>query len=185
MPQILQEYEQNPSRINLKRAYHRFVMLHTAAIALGSNLGDRHANLTRATELLAATVGISHLRSSEFIETTPLRVGSADPGGAYLNAAVVVTTTLPPCALLQTLQTIEQTMGRDRATQPHGSARVIDLDLVLHGETVVQSPALTLPHPAMHERDFVLRPLAAIAPDMVIPTTGRTVAAEFARLTNR
>jgi len=160
-------------------------MLHTAAIALGSNLGDRYANLTRATNLLAAAEGIFGLRCSEFIETAPLRVGSADPGGAYLNAAAVFTTTLPPLDLLQTLQTIEQAMGRDRATQPHGAARLIDLDLVLHGDTVMQSPVLTLPHPAMHERVFVLRPLATVAPEMVIPTTGRTVAAELARLTNR
>ena len=154
----------------------------TAAIALGSNLGDRHANLTRATHLLAAAPGISHFRCSAFIETVPLRVDRADPGGCYLNAAAVLHTTLPPLTLLQTLQTIEQAIGRDRGTQPHGAARVIDLDLVLYGDVIINSPVLTLPHPAMHERDFVLGPLAAIAPDLVIPTTGRTIAAELARL---
>ena len=156
-----------------------------AAIALGSNLGNRHANLSRAAHLLAAAPGITHLHCSDFIETEPLRVGSADPGGSYLNAAANLTTTLPPLLLLQTLQSIEQAMGRDRATQPHGAARVIDLDLILYGDTILHSQALTLPHPAMHERAFVLGPLASIAPDLIIPTTGRTVAAEMARLAAR
>ena len=154
-----------------------------AAVALGSNLGDRQANLHAATTRLATIPATELVRVSRFIETTAVAVEpGVDPGPSYLNAAAVVRTELSPIVLLSHLHDIERTLGRDRATQPHGSARVIDLDLLLMDDLVVNSMELMLPHPRMHERAFVLAPLASIAPGMVIPTLNCTVAAALTRL---
>jgi len=142
-----------------------------AAIALGTNLGDRPANLHLALHHLATLGALTAI--STFHDTAP--VGYLDQPH-FLNAAALLETTLPPEALLQSLLAIEKEMGRDRTTAPPKGPRLIDLDLLLYGNEVLQTPALTLPHPAMQDRTFVLTPLAEIAPNLVHPTLHRTIA---------
>ncbi len=139
------------------------------AIALGSNLGDRRAHLESAVERLRAL--LSGLRVSSVLETEPVDVPEPQP--PFLNAAVVGETTLPPGALLVQLMAIERERGRERTGVR--SPRTLDLDLILYGDLIVDSPALTVPHPRLHERAFVLVPLAEIAPDVKDPRSGRTI----------
>jgi 2-amino-4-hydroxy-6-hydroxymethyldihydropteridine diphosphokinase len=141
-----------------------------AAIALGSNLGDRHATLTAATQSLNSLGDV--LAVSSFFDTDP--VGYADQP-RFLNAAALLQTELPPLDLLRGLLNIEREFGRDRS---HGIAkgpRTLDLDLLLYDETVMTTEELTLPHPEMHCRRFVLEPLEQIAPQMRHPLLKRTV----------
>jgi 2-amino-4-hydroxy-6-hydroxymethyldihydropteridine diphosphokinase len=140
---------------------------------LGSNLGDRAANLRAALEALTALPGVTGLRASRFYETDP--VGPVEQG-PFLNAAAVCDTPLSPTALMSRLLEIEHSLGRRprEQRQPWGP-REIDLDLLLHGDTVTDTPALTLPHPRMHERAFVLRPLAELAPGMIHPVFNQSV----------
>jgi 2-amino-4-hydroxy-6-hydroxymethyldihydropteridine diphosphokinase len=152
-----------------------------AAIAMGSNLtsplGDREANLREAI----ARVG--HLGEvwavSSFYDTAP--VGYIDQP-RFLNGAMLLETELEPLDLLRALLTIEREMGRDRAAAPSKGPRVIDLDLLLMGDVVMATTELTLPHPAMAERRFVLEPLSEIAPTLVDPVSGSTVEQMLARL---
>jgi 2-amino-4-hydroxy-6-hydroxymethyldihydropteridine diphosphokinase len=138
------------------------------AIALGSNVGDRHATLQSATEALRSMV--DDLRSSSFFDTP--YVGE-DVQPSVLNAAVVGVTTLEAHALLERLLAIEHDFGR---TRPYGGApRTLDIDLILYGDAVIDEPGLIVPHPRFRERRFVLEPLAQIAPDWRDPVTGRTV----------
>ena len=156
-------------------------MSRLAAIALGSNLpspwGDRAANLREAVTRIG-TLGRVRAVSS-FYSTAP--VGFTDQPD-FLNAALLLETELEPVELLRALLAIEQAMGRDRATAVAKGPRIIDLDLLLLDDVVLATPALTLPHPAMGERRFVLEPLAEIAPAMVDPLSGHTVAELLARL---
>jgi 2-amino-4-hydroxy-6-hydroxymethyldihydropteridine diphosphokinase len=140
----------------------------TAAIALGSNLGDRRAHLEHAVNRLSAF--LLDLEISDFAETEPVGVG-AQP--RFLNGAAVGTTALSPRALLEAMRAIEAEQGRERPFP--GAPRTLDLDLILYGSLVMEEPGLTLPHPRFRERRFVLEPLAAIAPDLVDPVTGLTV----------
>jgi len=150
---------------------------HIAAIALGSNIGDRAANLQAAVERLS-TLG-RPVAVSSFYDTAP--VGYLDQP-RFLNAAALIETALGPLELLESLLGIEREMGRDRsATVPKGP-RVIDLDLLLFADQVMETPTLILPHPALRERRFVLEPLAEIAPEMSDPVTRMTVAELLARL---
>jgi 2-amino-4-hydroxy-6-hydroxymethyldihydropteridine diphosphokinase len=139
------------------------------AVALGSNLGDRQAHLERAVEGLRGT--LADLAVSSFIETAPVGVGRQPP---FLNGAVVGLTTLTPRALLDLLLDIELRLGRVRPFER--APRTIDLDLILFGDRHIVEPGLIVPHPRFRERRFVLEPLAEIAPDMVDPVSGRTVA---------
>jgi 2-amino-4-hydroxy-6-hydroxymethyldihydropteridine diphosphokinase len=145
------------------------------AIALGSNLGDRHAHLAFATHSLRGL--LQDMVVSPAIETAPVGVG---PQPDYLNAAAVGKTGLAPRALLEALRAIECARGRAR---PHaGAARTLDLDLVLYGDDRIDEPGLVVPHPRFRERGFVLEPLAAIAPEMRDPVTGLMVGELLARL---
>jgi 7,8-dihydro-6-hydroxymethylpterin-pyrophosphokina se len=133
----------------------------TAYIALGANLGDARAALRQAMHAMAALPGVALVRSSSLYRTAP--VDSSGPD--YLNAVVEISTTLAPPDLLAALQAIEQAAGRER---PYRNApRTLDLDILLYDELTLDSPALTIPHPRMDQRAFVLVPLAEIAPQRV------------------
>lgn len=147
----------------------------TVYIALGSNLGDRAAYLRAALDRLRAAVLVTAI--SPVYETDP--VGYADQG-PFLNAVIGGTTTSTPQGLLRSLQAIERALGRAR---PFPNApRTIDLDLLCYDALTLATPDLTVPHPRLHERAFVLAPLADIAPGLVLPGTGDTVAALLAAL---
>jgi 2-amino-4-hydroxy-6-hydroxymethyldihydropteridine diphosphokinase len=139
----------------------------TAYLSLGSNLGDRQQNLDRALELLAQRMRLG--RISPVYETEP--VGNTDQP-RFLNLACQVTTHLSPQGLLALAKGIEEKMGRRGKS---GEARLIDIDILLYGDTVLESPELTIPHPRMAERAFVLEPLAEIAPNTVHPVTGKKI----------
>ena len=125
------------------------------AIALGSNVGDRHATLNAAIEALRPIV--SDLRASSFFDTP--YVGN-DVQPSVLNGALVGVTSLPPHALLERLLAIEQQFHR---TRPYGGApRTLDLDLILYGDEVIDTPELTVPHPRYLERQFVTKPLSEV-----------------------
>jgi len=140
------------------------------AIALGSNLGDRRAHLDYAVARLQRV--IPDLRVSRYYETEP--VGVTGPQPAFLNAAAVGNTAASAREILALLLAIERERGRERPFQ--NAARTLDLDLILLGSLVTDEEGLTVPHPRFRERRFVLEPLAEIAPDLVDPVTGSTVA---------
>ena len=140
------------------------------AVALGSNLGDRRAHLDFAVARLQPL--LHGLRVSRFHETMP--VGAPGPQPLYLNAAAVGDTALTARELLDAVLAIEQARGRER---PYANApRTLDLDVVLFGDRVIDEPGLVVPHPRFRERRFVLDPLAEIAPELVDPVTGKTIA---------
>lgn len=152
-----------------------------AAIALGSNLGDRAATIHSACERLAFHPDISVRSISRLIETDPVTMPGSALQGRYLNGAALLDTALSPHHLMKALLEIERALGRVRHTR--WEARAIDLDLLLYEDAVINDPpALIVPHPAMHERRFVLQPLAEIAPDMIHPTRQRTVRQMLAEL---
>ena len=140
----------------------------SVAIALGSNEGDRESHLDFAIGRLSAI--LSSIKVSRWYETAPVGVGLQP---LFLNGAAVGRTTLSPRELLDILLTIERERGRER---PFPKApRTLDLDLILFGDRVIDEPGLTVPHPRFRQRQFVLEPLAEIAPDMVDPVTGLNV----------
>ena len=162
------------------------------AIALGSNVGDRHATLTSALDALAPWV--RDLRASSFYDTpfvggpAAFDVAQARKAGHYeenqpsvLNAAAIGVSSLDAHALLERLLAIERDFGR---TRPYGGApRTLDLDLILYGDAVIDEPGLVVPHPRFRERRFVLEPLAEIAPGWRDPVTGRSIDELLRRLT--
>ncbi len=126
------------------------------AIALGSNLGDRRAHLQFAIDRLRAI--LTDVRVSSIHETAPEGVDGPQPD--YLNAVVAGVATLSPIALLQTLLAIERERGRTRPSRR--ASRTLDLDLILYGDEVINTPELTVPHPRYKDRQFVTRPLAEV-----------------------
>jgi 2-amino-4-hydroxy-6-hydroxymethyldihydropteridine diphosphokinase len=139
----------------------------TVYLSLGSNVGDSEANLRTAIEKLAELGRV--IAVSSFYETEPVEF-TAQPW--FLNCAVAISTELMPKQFLSRILAIEQKMGR-RRSQPKGP-RNIDIDILLFGNAVIHTPQLDVPHPAMHERRFVLEPLAEIAPDVRHPILKRT-----------
>ena len=139
------------------------------AIALGSNLGDRRAHLDWAIERLGQI--LTSLRASSVRETDP--VGVPDEQPAYLNAVVVGETDRDPQGLLAALMALEQERGRERRS--FRAARTLDLDIILYGDRAVRAHDLEIPHPRFRDRDFVLGPLAELAPEWIDPVTGLTI----------
>lgn len=137
-------------------------------LGLGSNLGDREARLREALERLADPIRVMAI--SGVYETEP--VGFTDQP-SFLNAVARVETPLEPAALLDACAAVESAMGRERRFPD--APRTIDIDLLLYGDTVMEGPGLTLPHPRMLDRAFVLAPLAELAPEMRHPRSGRTI----------
>jgi len=144
-----------------------------AYIGLGGNLGDRGAVLLRALKAIDDIDGVDVRRISQFVVTDP--VGGPEGQGTYLNAAAELHVTLSPHELLAMLQQVERSLGRRREAEPRWGPRTCDLDILLMGDLVLKTDGLTIPHPRMHERLFVLRPLANIAPQAVHPETGKSV----------
>ena len=149
-----------------------------AYIGIGSNLGDRAANLNRAVELLGRAPGLRVLAVSPFIETEP--AGGPEGQAKFLNAAAALETELEPLALLDALQKIEADLGRAHS-EPWGP-RSIDLDLLLYDQRIVANSRLRVPHLRLRVRRFVLEPLSAIAPEAVDPISGLTVRQLLERL---
>lgn len=143
-----------------------------AWIGLGANLGERGAALRQAVRAIAALPGTQMRRVSSLYRSAPVDAGGPD----YLNAVLEIATRLDAHALLAALQDIEHSAGRER---PYRNApRTLDLDILLYGEQCITTLALTVPHPRMHERAFVLQPLAELAPERVPPEALRAVAGQ-------
>ena len=139
-----------------------------AYVGLGSNLGDREATLRAAVDALGAEDGIEVAAVSAFRDTEPVGVGEQP---RFLNGAVALDTTLGPRELLERLLALEQRFGRVRVPGEH-APRTLDLDLLLYGEELIDEPGLTVPHPRLHERRFVLEPLAELDPELSVPGRG-------------
>ena len=138
-----------------------------AFVGLGANLGDPIAQVTKAIARLAVLEKSHIVRSSSLYRTAP--IGHADQP-EFVNAVVLLDTALAPRELLDALLEIERAAGRERSFP--NAPRLLDLDLLLYGEQVIDTPGLVVPHPRMHERAFVLVPLVEIAPDAVVPGHG-------------
>lgn len=146
-----------------------------AYVGLGSNVGSRLAALGAAVAALEATPGVRVAAVSAVYETEAHTLPGQDPQPDHLNAVAHVRSDLGPDALLDRLHAIERAAGRD-GRAPRWSPRPLDLDLLLWGDLTLDTAALTLPHPRLAARRFVLAPLADLAPGLVIPGLGRTVA---------
>lgn len=143
-----------------------------AWVGLGANVGDRAGAIASALEALAQTPGVSVVAVSRVRETAP--VGPVRQG-PYLNAAAMVDTTLDARALLGVLLEIERSLGRDRAREQRWGPRTIDLDLLVFGEARIDEPGLTVPHPRIAGRVFVLEPMADLDAGLVVPGLGEAV----------
>lgn len=135
-----------------------------AYIGVGSNLGQRQENISSAEELIRSIEGIEFLKSSSIIETAPLG-GPAQ--GKFLNAVFEIKTALSPEALLNILQEIEQSLGRERNIK--WGPRKIDLDILFYGNRIINKENLQIPHPLLHKRKFVLEPLCQLNPSLEHP----------------
>lgn len=140
-------------------------------IALGSNLGDRLANVRAGVAGLSTTEGVEVVAVSRLYETAP--VGGPDDQGPYYNAALVADVELGPAETLALLHRIEASRERERLV--HWGPRTLDLDLLVYGDLVSDDPALELPHPRQHLRRFVLVPVCDVAAEVVHPRLGRTM----------
>ncbi|HVP13353.1 MAG TPA: 2-amino-4-hydroxy-6-hydroxymethyldihydropteridine diphosphokinase [Phycisphaerae bacterium] len=143
---------------------------HDAYIGLGSNLGHREKYIAAALNALQTTREVEVVKVSKLYETEP--VGGPADQPLYINAAAYIKTSMTPERLLGLCLAIEKSLGRKRGV--HWGPRTIDLDLLCYDQEIVVSPELTLPHPMMHERRFVMEPLAEIAPRLMHPVLEQT-----------
>ena len=144
----------------------------TVYLGLGTNIGDRRLNLTRAIELLSLALG-KCIAVSRFIETAPWGFKSSN---SFLNCAAAFETELQPTELLDTTESIERELGRTVKSQGGNySDRIIDIDILIYGDEIIETERLTIPHPLMHKRYFVLQPMAEIAPDVVHPVLDKSI----------
>ena len=142
--------------------------MNTAFVGIGANLGDREGTLRRALRLLGDRDGVTVVAVSSLRETAP--VGYLDQP-SFLNGAARLETELSPRELLGALLDVERELGRDRSGPRYGP-RTVDLDLLLYDGVELDEPRLVVPHPRLHERRFVLEPLAELAPGLVVPGRG-------------
>ncbi len=134
--------------------------------SLGTNLGNRLEHLQHVCASLRELAASDHLRISNVYETEPVDCPEGSPG--FLNAAIEIECDLPPLDLLERTQAIESEFGRpSQSDREQNAPRIIDIDILYYGDLVIDEPTLTIPHPRMHERDFVLRPLSDIRSDLV------------------
>lgn len=141
-------------------------------LSLGTNLGNKRENLTRAIELLSLALG-KCIAVSQFIETAPW---GFDSENGFLNCVAAFETAVAPMQLLDMTESIERELGRtQKSNNGHYRDRIIDIDILLYGDNIIVSDRLTIPHPLMHKRDFVLEPLAEIAPDTQHPVLHKSI----------
>jgi len=140
-----------------------------AFVGLGSNLGERETTLRAAVGRLRGLPGTAVRAVSAFRDTEP--VGYLEQP-RFLNGAVELETALPPRELLDALLALERDFGRDRSSSPPQGPRTLDLDLLLYGDEAIDEPGLEVPHPRLHERAFVLEPLAELDPALEVPGRG-------------
>jgi 2-amino-4-hydroxy-6-hydroxymethyldihydropteridine diphosphokinase len=140
-----------------------------AYVGLGSNLGDRESTIRSAVAELEATEGVEVVAVSTLVDTEP--VGYLDQP-RFLNGVAALETSRSARALLDLLLAVEARFGRDRAAVPAQGPRTLDLDLLLYGNAEIDEPGLRIPHPRLHERAFVLAPLAELEPDLEVPRKG-------------
>lgn len=137
---------------------------------MGSNIGDRKQNISIASGNINDTIGRIISRSS-FYETEPWGFNDEN---FFLNQSIIIKTTLTPETILKELMTIEEMMGRTRKEKRYAS-RIIDLDILFYDDMIIETPQLIIPHPLLHKRRFVLKPLAEIAPEMIHPVFKKTI----------
>lgn len=141
-------------------------------LSLGTNLGNKRENLTRAIELLSLALG-KCIAVSQFIETAPW---GFDSENSFLNCVAAFETALAPMQLLDMTESTERGLGRtQKSNNGHYRDRIIDIDILLYGDNIIVSDRLTIPHPLMHKRDFVLEPLAEIAPETQHPVLHKSI----------
>ncbi len=149
-------------------------------LGLGSNLGDKNLNLNQAIQLIGMEAG-EILNISSFYESLSWGFES---GNIFLNAVVVISTELTPLDLLNETQRIERKIGRKEKTKKGYADRVIDVDILFYDNQLINLPQLTIPHPHVHKRDFVLMPLSEIAPELVHPVLKKTMKQLCAEITD-
>jgi 2-amino-4-hydroxy-6-hydroxymethyldihydropteridine diphosphokinase len=159
--------------VRLRPFKHKKESTTTAFIGLGANLGDREATIRQAVKAIDDASNTWLLLISSLRETDP--VGYLDQP-RFLNGVAMIATTASARELLDSLLELERRLGRDRSGSRAGGPRAIDLDLLLYGDETIDEPGLQVPHPRLHERRFVLEPLAEIRPRLVIPGRGRVSA---------
>lgn len=154
------------------------MLTHRAVLSIGSNIGDKLAHLRRGLALLELSGAARISARSRFFRTRPVDFEDQD---WFVNAAVVLQTALPPRALLAALKAIERQVGRRRKSVRFGP-RVLDMDIVLYDDLAMESEELTIPHPRMHKRRFVLMPICDIDPKIVHPVLHKSMAALLTEL---